>query len=139
MLSGKTVGLWGLSFKPETDDMREAPSLVIIDGLLERGATVRVHDPEALDVARRIWGDRLTYWDNNYDAAEGADALLIVTEWKQYRNPDFPRIRHLLSQPILFDGRNLFDPEHMRAHGFEYFSVGRPAAMALHDAPPPAT
>lgn len=118
--------------------MREAPALVIIDGLLERGAAVRVHDPEALGVARRIWGDRLTYCDTNYEAAEGADALLIVTEWKQYRNPDFPRIRQLLGEPILFDGRNLFDPEHMRAQGFEYFSVGRPAAMALREANPGA-
>jgi UDPglucose 6-dehydrogenase len=133
MLSGRTVAVWGLSFKPETDDMREAPSLVIVDGLLERGARVRVHDPEALGVARRIWGEALSYHENNYDAAEGADALLIVTEWKQYRNPDFRRIRQLLSQPLLFDGRNLFDPEHMRAQGFEYFSVGRPAALAANE------
>jgi UDPglucose 6-dehydrogenase len=136
MLSGKTVAVWGLSFKPETDDMREAPALVVVDGLLERGAVVRVHDPEAIGVARGIWGDRVTYCDTNYDAVEGADALLVVTEWKQYRTPDFPRMRQLLRQPIVFDGRNLFDPEHMRMHGFEYFSVGRRAALALHDAPP---
>jgi UDPglucose 6-dehydrogenase len=135
VLSGRTLAIWGLSFKPETDDMREAPSLVIVDGLLERGAQVRVHDPEALHVARGIWGDRVTYCEHNYDALEGADALLIVTEWKQYRNPDFGRIRRLLRQPIILDGRNLFDPGHMGELGFDYHSMGRPAALASH---PPA-
>ncbi|MGH7505980.1 MAG: UDP-glucose dehydrogenase family protein [Longimicrobiales bacterium] len=135
VLSGKEVAVWGLSFKPETDDMREAPALVIIDGLLERGAGVRVHDPEALEVARRIWGDRIIYCDQNYDAVDGADALLIVTEWKQYRNPDFRRIRQLVRQPVIVDGRNLFDPAHMRQAGFEYLSVGRPVAMTLHGIP----
>jgi UDPglucose 6-dehydrogenase len=138
VVSGKTFALWGLSFKPETDDMREAPSLVIVDGLLERGAQVRAHDPEALEVARGIWGDRIEYCDNYYDAADGADALLVVTEWKQYRTPDMKRLKQLLRQPVVFDGRNIFRPAYMRKLGFEYFSVGRPA-MAVAAAAPATT
>jgi UDPglucose 6-dehydrogenase len=134
VVSGKTFAVWGLSFKPETDDMREAPSLVVVDGLLERGARVRVHDPEALDAARRVWGDRVEYCQNYYDAVAGADALLIVTEWKQYRNPDLKRIRELLRQPVLFDGRNLFNPSYLQSLGFEYQSIGRPVAAAARPA-----
>jgi UDPglucose 6-dehydrogenase len=136
VLSGKEIAVWGLSFKPETDDMRDAPSLVIIDGLLERGARVRVHDPEAIEVARRIWSDRIEYFENNYEALDGADALMVVTEWKQYRTPDFDRIRQALRQPVILDGRNLFDPAHMRSSGFEYFSIGRRPSMALHESRP---
>jgi UDPglucose 6-dehydrogenase len=106
--------------------MREAPSLVVVEGLLSRGAEVRVHDPEALDAARREFGDRVTYCEHNYDAVEGADALVIVTEWRQYRVPDFERLRSLLRSPVIIDGRNLFDPARMRSHGFIYFSIGRP-------------
>ncbi|MGH7501441.1 MAG: UDP-glucose dehydrogenase family protein [Longimicrobiales bacterium] len=124
-LTGLTFGLWGLSFKPETDDMREAPSIVIVNGLLERGASVRVHDPEALDLARNVFADRVTYCTTNYDAVEGADALLIVTEWKQYRTPDFDRIRSHLRHPVIFDGRNLFDPAMMSQLGFDYRGIGR--------------
>jgi len=125
-LSGLSFGVWGLSFKPDTDDMREAPAIVVVEGLLERGARVQVHDPQALEVARRHFGDRVTYCDHNYDALADADALVIVTEWKPYRGPDFAKMRGLMPQPIIFDGRNLFEPERMRELGFEYYSVGRP-------------
>ena len=126
-LAGRTFAIWGLSFKPETDDMREAPSLVVIEGLLERGATVRVHDPEAMQVARMYFGDRVEYHEDNYETLADADALLIVTEWRPYRRPDLDRIRDLLRQPVIFDGRNLFEPERMSAEGIEYVSIGRPS------------
>ncbi len=126
-LTGRTMAVWGLSFKPGTDDMREATSLVVIEGLLERGARVQAHDPEAMDVARRTFGDRVQFTSTNYDAAHRADALLIVTEWGPYRRPDFQRLLGLLAAPIVFDGRNLFDPKKMAELGFEYWSVGRPA------------
>jgi UDPglucose 6-dehydrogenase len=125
-LADHSVGIWGLSFKPETDDMREAPSIVIVEGLLARGATVVVHDPEAITAARAVFGDRVRYAETNYDAIEGADALVIVTEWKQYRVPDFRRIREVMRQPVIVDGRNLYSPDRMRELGFEYMSVGRP-------------
>jgi UDPglucose 6-dehydrogenase len=130
-LGGRTFAVWGLSFKPETDDMREAPSLVVVEGLLERGARVQVHDPQAMEVARRHFGDRVVYCDHNYDALAGADALLIVTEWKPYRRPDFQKMRGLMRQPIILDGRNLFEPERMRELGFEYVSIGRPRVVPL--------
>ncbi len=124
-LGDRRFAVWGLSFKPETDDMREAPSLVVVEGLLARGAEVRVHDPEALERARWHFGDRVTYCQRNYDALEGADALLILTEWQPYRTPDFRRMRDLLREPVIFDGRNLFDPARMKALGFEYTGIGR--------------
>jgi UDPglucose 6-dehydrogenase len=126
-LEGMRVGVWGLSFKPDTDDMREAPSLVIVEGLLERGALVTAHDPEALDAARSVFGDRIGYAETNYEALRDADALVIVTEWKQYRVPDFPRMRELMKQAVIVDGRNLFSPVRMRELGFDYSSIGRPA------------
>jgi UDPglucose 6-dehydrogenase len=129
-LAGRRIAVWGLSFKPDTDDMREAPSLVIVEGLLQRGAEVCAHDPEATEAARESFADRISYADSNYDALPGADALLIVTEWKQYRVPDFARIRELMKQPVILDGRNLFALERMREHGFEYVSVGRPAVRS---------
>lgn len=128
-LSGVSLAVWGLSFKPETDDMREAPALVVLQGLLERGASVRVHDPEALEVARGIFGDRVAYAKRNYDALEDADALVILTEWQPYRRPDFDRIKQLLRRPVIIDGRNLFEPARMQEAGFEYASVGRAAAV----------
>ena len=128
-LSGRTFAVWGLSFKPETDDMREAPSLVVVEGLLARGARVQVHDPQALHVARRHFGERVSYHEHNFDAVDGADALLILTEWKPYRRPDFQRMRTLVRQPVIFDGRNLFEPARMRDLGFEYVSVGRVRAV----------
>ncbi len=124
-LRGKTFAVWGLSFKPRTDDMREAPSLTIVEGLLGAGATMRVHDPEALQEAKRYFGDRVTYCDINYEALEGADALLILTEWNEFRRPDFARMKQLLRQPVVFDGRNLYEPPEMGELGFVYTSIGR--------------
>src|SRR5262250_3157966 len=113
-LEGRRFAVWGLAFKPRTDDMREAPSITVINGLLERGAAVAVHDPEALGPARQLFGDRVTYHRVNYEALEGADALLIITEWNEFRRPDFPRMKELLKRPIILDGRNLYDPDVMR-------------------------
>ncbi len=124
-LRGMRFAVWGLAFKPRTDDMRQAPSVVIIESLLAAGAQVHVHDPEAMKEARRIFGDRVTYHRVNYEALEGADALLIVTEWKEFSRPDFERMRALMKHPVIFDGRNLYDPEDMRRHGFIYYSIGR--------------
>ena len=129
-LSGRTVAVWGLAFKPNTDDMREAPSLVTIRGLLDAGAKVVAHDPVAIDEARaHHFGDEITYVQTNYDALHGADALVIHTEWHPYRRPDFERMRTAMSTPLVFDGRNLYDPDTMSGHGFEYYSIGRLTAM----------
>jgi UDPglucose 6-dehydrogenase len=125
-LAGRAIAVWGLAFKPETDDMREAPALVVVEGLLARGASVRVHDPEAAVAARAAFGDRVAYGGTNYDVLGGADALVILTEWKQYRTPDFTRIRALLNQPVIVDGRNIYDPARMAGLGFDYVGVGRP-------------
>jgi UDPglucose 6-dehydrogenase len=124
-LKGRTLAIWGLAFKPRTDDMREAPSITVIEALLAAGAELRTHDPEALDNARRILGDRVSYHTTNYDALKGADALLILTEWNEFRHPNFQRIRDWLKQPVIFDGRNLYDPELMKALHFSYYSIGR--------------
>ncbi len=124
-LSGRHFAVWGLSFKPETDDMREAAAIVVVNGLLQRGGTVSVHDPVAMEAARGVFGERVTYAEHNYDALAGADALLIVTEWKQYRTPDFGRMKALMRQPIIYDGRNLFEPSQMTRLGFEYQGIGR--------------
>lgn len=124
-LAGKTVAVWGLSFKPRTDDMREAPSVVIINRLLEMGVKVLAHDPEAINEAKKIFGDRISYSANQYEILHGADALAIITEWNEYRNPDFDKIKSLLARPLIFDGRNLFVPRRMREMGFEYVSIGR--------------
>ncbi|WP_165074938.1 UDP-glucose dehydrogenase family protein [Paludisphaera rhizosphaerae] len=124
-LAGKTIGVWGLAFKPRTDDIREAPALVLIDALLAQGAHVRVHDPEAIPNVREIYGEKLTYCDRPYGAIEGADALVIATEWNEFRNPDFEVIKRLLRRPVVFDGRNVFDPERMVEMGFTYQGIGR--------------
>ncbi|MCL6555545.1 MAG: UDP-glucose/GDP-mannose dehydrogenase family protein [Burkholderiales bacterium] len=126
-LRGRCFALWGLAFKPDTDDMREAPSRVIMEGLWQAGATVRAHDPVAMHEARRIYGDepRLTYAATPMDALDGADALVIVTEWKVFRSPDFADMRRRLRQPVIFDGRNLYEPNVVRQAGFEYFPIGR--------------
>jgi UDPglucose 6-dehydrogenase len=128
-LKGRTFGVWGLAFKPRTDDMREAPSIGLIEELLSQGCTVKVHDPEAMDVARAIFGDRISYHRQNYETLEGADALLIVTEWNEFRRPDFDRIKRLLKEPVIFDGRNLWEPKAMLQQGFSYFPIGRPSVV----------
>jgi UDPglucose 6-dehydrogenase len=124
-LTGRIVACWGLSFKPRTDDMREAPALTVIERLLAAGATVRAHDPEALIEAQKIFGDRIEYSSNQYDILDGADALTIITDWHEYRNPDFDRIKTALRQPNIVDGRNLYKPERMATAGFTYIPLGR--------------
>lgn len=126
-LTGRRFALWGLAFKPGTDDMREAPSKVVIDELLARGARVRAYDPVAVDEARRVLPGRdgLDYAASATAALDGADALVIVTEWKEFRSPDFDALRGTLKQPVMFDGRNLFDPELMVQMGIEYHGIGR--------------
>ncbi|HUW37183.1 MAG TPA: UDP-glucose/GDP-mannose dehydrogenase family protein [Rhodocyclaceae bacterium] len=124
-LSGRRFALWGLAFKPNTDDMREAPSLVLIEELLVRGASVCAFDPVAMIEARRLLGDRIAFADTPLAALAGADALLVVTEWKEFRSPDFAAIRARLRQPVIFDGRNLYDPEHLAGMGIEYHAIGR--------------
>ncbi len=128
-LHDRTFAVWGLAFKPNTDDMREAPSLVTIRGLLERGGRVVAHDPVAMGEARRILGDAIEYRDQNYDVLDGADALIIHTEWHPYRHPDFARMRDLLKEAVILDGRNLYALAAMRDLGFEYHSVGRRPAL----------
>ncbi|MBI3982219.1 MAG: UDP-glucose/GDP-mannose dehydrogenase family protein [Gemmatimonadetes bacterium] len=123
-----TVAVWGLAFKAETDDMRESPAIDLVEGLLQAGARVVVHDPAAIHEARRLFGDTVTFAEHQYDALAGADALVIVTEWLQFRNPDFNRMRTLLRRPIVVDGRNLYDPAKMRSLGFTYSAIGRAAA-----------
>jgi UDPglucose 6-dehydrogenase len=123
-LAGKVIAVWGLSFKPRTDDIREAPALVLIERLLAAGARVQVHDPVAQENVRALYGDRLSYCSHHYDALEGADALAIVTEWNEFRNPDFGYMRHKMKQPVIFDGRNLYDPRRMRELGFHYSGIG---------------
>src|SRR5690606_9178983 len=125
-LKGKTIAVWGLAFKPRTDDMREAPAVPIIKGLLERGAKVRAFDPEAHQSAKAIFGRKITYARNAYDALKGAEALLVVTEWNEFREPDFKKIKKLLKRPLVIDGRNIYEPKQMREQGFTYSSIGRP-------------
>ncbi len=129
-LQGRAVGVWGLAFKAETDDVRESPALVLIEALLAAGATVRVHDPAAFETARRHLGNRVTYAASAIDALTGADALAIVTEWLEYRNPDFPKMRQLMRRALIVDGRNLYDPSRLAKLGFTYDSIGRRLACA---------
>lgn len=126
-LAGRTIALWGLAFKPNTDDMREAPSRTLMEALWKAGARVRAFDPVAMGEARRLYGDRpnLTLCENPEAALRGADALAVVTEWNVFRSPDFDEIRQSLSRPVIFDGRNLYDPARMKALGFDYFAIGR--------------
>jgi UDPglucose 6-dehydrogenase len=124
-LKGRTIALWGLAFKPRTDDMREAPAITIIERLLEAGAKVQAFDPEAMKVAKGLFGARLALADRSYDALKGADALAIVTEWNEFREPDFAKMRKLLKAPVIFDGRNIYSPATMKEQGFTYFSIGR--------------
>lgn len=124
-LKGRHFAVWGLAFKPNTDDMREAPSVVIINKLLEAGATVTAYDPAAMEAAKFDLQDRVEYSENEYTALKGADALLVLTEWNEFRNPDFNLIKETLKNPVIFDGRNIFTPEKMQEMGFTYFSIGR--------------
>jgi UDPglucose 6-dehydrogenase len=124
-IKDKCLAIWGLAFKPRTDDIREAPALTLIDAMLAEGANLRVHDPEAIANVRRIYGDKLVYCDRPYGALEGADALAIVTEWQEFRRPDFDVMRRLMREPVVFDGRNLYEPKAMAGHGFKYFAIGR--------------
>jgi UDPglucose 6-dehydrogenase len=127
-LAGTRIAIWGLAFKAETDDMRESPSIPLIERIVAAGGTVSAHDPKAMDVARSVFGDRITYAKDPYDAVQGADALVVVTEWLVYRNPDFERVRRSLAMPLVIDGRNLFDPARMARLGFTYRCIGRPIA-----------
>jgi UDPglucose 6-dehydrogenase len=124
-LSGKTFAIWGLAFKPRTDDMRDAPAIVVIEALLQSGARIQAFDPEATEEARKIFRDRIVYTARNYDALDGASALLVLTEWNEFRRPDFERIKELLKEPIIFDGRNIYDPGELKKLGFDYYSIGR--------------
>jgi len=124
-LKEKTLAIWGLAFKPRTDDIREAPALTLIDALLAEGVSLRVHDPEAIPNVRATYGDRLAYCDRPYGTLEGADGLAIVTEWQEFRHPDFAVIRGLLRSPVIFDGRNLYESKQMAELGFTYYSIGR--------------
>jgi UDPglucose 6-dehydrogenase len=129
-LRGRTVAVWGLAFKAETDDVRESPALVLVRALLDEGAAVRVHDPAALETARRELGDGVFYAEQAYQALEGADALAVVTEWLEYRNPDFERIKGLLGRPLIVDGRSLYDPHKLARLGFTYDTIGRPCVSS---------
>lgn len=128
-LKGRTFALWGVAFKPKTDDIREAPAVTLITKLLEAGACVRAHDPEALDNLKHKFADQLTYHPSTYEVLDGADALAIVTEWNEFRSPNFNEMRRRLQRPIIFDGRNLYSLESMRSRDFEYYSIGRPPVM----------
>jgi len=125
-LAGKTIGVWGLAFKPQTDDMREAPAIVVVNGLLEAGAAVRVSDPEAMNEARKRFGDRVTYHKKAYEAIDGADALVVCTEWNEFRHPDFDRIASLLKSPVVIDGRNVYVNYRLPERGFTYYAIGTP-------------
>jgi UDPglucose 6-dehydrogenase len=125
-VKGKRIAVWGLAFKPKTDDMREAPAVPLIQGLLGAGASVQAYDPEAMTIARTIFGSKITYADTSYEALTGADALALVTEWSEFREPDFVRMRKLMRTPVVFDGRNIYTPDTLRAQGFTYLSMGRP-------------
>ncbi|MEQ8851271.1 UDP-glucose/GDP-mannose dehydrogenase family protein [Gimesia sp.] len=124
-LAGKTVAIWGLAFKPKTDDIREAPALVLIDLLLEAGvSSIKVHDPVAMENVKAEYGDKLSYFDHHYDTLDSADVLVIVTEWNEFRHADFDYIRHKLAHPVIFDGRNLYEPSKLKAKGIKYFGIG---------------
>jgi UDPglucose 6-dehydrogenase len=128
-LKGKKFGMWGLAFKPKTDDMREAPSLVIIDHLLNEGAEIIAYDPVALHEAKRILGDKITLAKDEYDACIDVDALIVVTEWSEFRIPNFRVLKKLMKNNIIFDGRNIYDPDEMKELGFEYYSIGRKSVI----------
>lgn len=125
-LKGKVIAVWGLSFKPNTDDMREAPSITIINELVKHGVKVQAHDPVAIEEAKKKIGNKIKYYKNNYDALKGADALVVVTEWSEFRRPDFDKMKKLMKGKAIFDGRNIYNPEIMKQTGFTYYGIGRP-------------
>jgi len=125
LLAGKIIGVWGLSFKPRTDDMREAPSITIINRLLHAGANIRAHDPEAMDEAKKVFGSKIEYIQDNYEVVNGVDALVVITEWNEFRRPNFEKVKSLMKTPVIFDGRNIYDPHEMRSMGFTYYGIGR--------------
>ncbi|MEX2401286.1 MAG: UDP-glucose/GDP-mannose dehydrogenase family protein [Rhodothermales bacterium] len=129
-LEGRTIAVWGLAFKPNTDDVREAPSHIIIRKLLDAGARVKAFDPEAVETTRAVLGDEPTYATDRYEALEGADALVICTEWHEFRRPDFEKMKEIMKRPVIFDGRNVYEPKRMAELGFDYFSIGRPRVQA---------
>lgn len=135
-LRGRTFAIWGVAFKPKTDDIREAPAVVLIEKLLGAGAEIRAHDPEALANLKHQYADRVSYHSSSYEALDGADALAIVTEWNEFRSPNFNEMRKRLGQPVIFDGRNLYSLETMRTRQFEYYSIGRPAVHPHREASP---
>jgi UDPglucose 6-dehydrogenase len=124
-LSGRTIAIWGLAFKPRTDDIRESPALGLIADLLAENVEIRVHDPKAMDNIRKVFGDRIEYCSNMYEALENADGLCLVTEWNEFRIPDYGKMLKFMKEPVIFDGRNVYDPEKMRSRGFVYFGIGR--------------
>jgi UDPglucose 6-dehydrogenase len=124
-LAGRTIAVWGLAFKPKTDDMREAPAVTVVEQLLQAGAKVQVYDPEAMKAAHAVFGGRVTFAKRSYDALVGADALALVTEWAEFRGPDFAKMRKLMQSPVVFDGRNIYNRDQMKADGFTYYSIGR--------------
>lgn len=124
-LSNKTFGVWGLTFKPKTNDMRMAPSITIINALLEFGAKVQAYDPKGFELAKNIFGDRITYANNSYEALDGADCMLLLTEWNEFRRPDFDKIKSLMKAPVIFDGRNQYDANRLKQRGFEYHCIGK--------------
>jgi UDPglucose 6-dehydrogenase len=124
-LRGKKFCIWGLSFKPNTDDMREAPSITVINGLLKRGAIITAYDPVAMENAKKIFKNRISFGNDMYSAAEGADAIFLITEWQEFRLPDFKRLKKIMRSPVIFDGRNIYDPKEMKKEGFIYYGIGR--------------
>jgi UDPglucose 6-dehydrogenase len=124
-LTGKTFAIWGLAFKPKTNDMREAPAITVINSLLQKGAKIKALDPKAMDTARLYFDDRITYAETSYDATKDADALILITEWNEFRRPDFEKLKSLLINPIIFDGRNIYDKNRIKEKGFEYHCIGK--------------
>lgn len=124
-IKGKTFAVWGLTFKPKTNDMRMSPAITIINAILELGGNVQAYDPKGFEQAKIIWGDKITYSKSSYDALEGADCLLLLTEWNEFRRPDFDKVKELLKSPVVFDGRNQYDAQRMKQRGFDYICVGR--------------
>jgi len=131
-IKGRTFAVWGLAFKPRTDDLREAPSITIINRLLELGANIKAFDPKAIDATKKILGDKITYAKNSYDTLEDADALILVTEWNEFRRPDFDKIKSMLKNPVIFDGRNQYEAKRMKERGFDYFNIGKSEVLNLN-------